>query len=74
MPGKKGNRPWVNMYCQNPRLRKVKEGKGITVEVEKKCNAQNYVTEKNKRNTKDKLELSKFCKLCGKHTPHKEGK
>lgn len=75
MPGKKGNRPWVNMYCQEMRMRWVKgEKRKEMVEVEKKCNGMNYVTEKHKRNTPDKLELKKFCSTCGKHTPHKEGK
>jgi large subunit ribosomal protein L33 len=36
------------------------------------CKNQNYVTEKNKVNTPDKLELKKYCKKCRKSTPHKE--
>ena len=35
---------------------------------------QNYRTEKNKRNTADKLELNKFCPKCRKSTLHKEEK
>lgn len=38
------------------------------------CNAFNYITERNKVNTPDKLELSKYCKRCRKHTVHKEAK
>ena len=38
------------------------------------CHAQNYVTKRNPTNTKDKLDLSKFCKKCRKHTEHKEVK
>ncbi len=38
------------------------------------CKEQNYVTEKNPTNTKDKLVLKKFCKRCRKHTEHKEVK
>ncbi len=38
------------------------------------CGEQNYRTEKNKRNTTDKLELNKFCPKCQKTTPHKETK
>lgn len=36
------------------------------------CKSQNYITEKNKINVPDKMNLSKFCKKCRKHTPHKE--
>lgn len=38
------------------------------------CGAQNYVTNKNKVNTPDPLAFDKYCKLCKKHTPHKERK
>lgn len=36
------------------------------------CKSQNYVTEKNKLNTTDKLSLKKYCRTCRKHTLHKE--
>jgi large subunit ribosomal protein L33 len=36
------------------------------------CNSQNYITEKNKANTPDKLVLKKFCNKCRKITEHKE--
>ena len=36
------------------------------------CRNRNYTTTKNKKQHQDKLELSKFCKFCHKHTPHKE--
>lgn len=36
------------------------------------CGNFNYITERNKVNTTEKLELKKFCKRCRKHTPHKE--
>ena len=35
---------------------------------------RNYSTTKNKRNTTDRLELSKYCRWCRKHTPHRETK
>ena len=35
---------------------------------------RNYETEKNKRNDPVRIEMSKFCKFCGKHTVHKETK
>ena len=31
-----------------------------------------YTTQKNRRNTPNKLELSKFCRYCIAHTIHKE--
>ncbi|MDR0837541.1 MAG: 50S ribosomal protein L33 [Propionibacteriaceae bacterium] len=36
------------------------------------CKNRNYITKKNRRNTPDRLELSKFCPNCGKHTAHRE--
>ena len=36
------------------------------------CKRRNYTTTKNKRTTPEKLEFSKYCRFCGKHTPHKE--
>ena len=36
------------------------------------CGAQNYLTEKNKTNTPDKLKFVKYCKWCKKTTDHKE--
>jgi len=38
------------------------------------CKHRNYSTTKNKKNTPGKLEFSKYCRFCGKHTPHKETK
>ncbi|HHC25748.1 MAG TPA: 50S ribosomal protein L33 [Desulfobacterales bacterium] len=38
------------------------------------CKQKNYTTTKNKRTTPDKLQLSKYCRFCRKHTPHKEAK
>ena len=38
------------------------------------CKEKNYRTEKNKKNTTERLELNKFCKKCGKTTKHKEEK
>lgn len=36
------------------------------------CKSQNYVSEKNKTNTTDKLKLKKFCPKCRQTTAHKE--
>jgi large subunit ribosomal protein L33 len=38
------------------------------------CKNRNYTTTKNKKTTPDKLELSKYCPTCRKHTAHKETK
>ena len=38
------------------------------------CKRRNYSTTKNKKKTTERLELSKFCRFCRKHTPHKETK
>ena len=38
------------------------------------CKNRNYRTNKNKKNTPDRIELKKYCKFCKKHTPHKETK
>jgi large subunit ribosomal protein L33 len=38
------------------------------------CKEINYRTEKNKKNTPDRLELNKFCSRCGKQTLHREKK
>ena len=38
------------------------------------CGTFNYISERNKVNTPDKLELSKYCKVCKKHTKHTESK
>ncbi len=36
------------------------------------CKSQNYISERNKTNTPDKVNISKFCRKCKKHTLHKE--
>jgi len=38
------------------------------------CKNRNYNTMKNKKNTTERLELSKYCGTCKKHTNHKETK
>ena len=38
------------------------------------CKSTNYYTRKNKKLVERKLEYSKFCAKCRKHTTHKEGK
>lgn len=36
------------------------------------CKSRNYITSRNKLNTKDKLNLGKFCNNCRNVTDHKE--
>ena len=38
------------------------------------CKNVNYFTKKSKGVVETKLEMSKFCRHCKKHTSHKEGK
>jgi len=38
------------------------------------CKRRNYTTTKNKQKTPDRLEFSKYCRFCRKHTAHKESK
>ena len=36
------------------------------------CKRRNYESMKSKRNTPDRVELKKYCRWCGQHTPHRE--
>jgi len=38
------------------------------------CKNRNYSSEKNKKNTPDRITVSKYCSFCKKHTTHKETK
>lgn len=38
------------------------------------CLSRNYTVHKNSRANPERLELRKFCKVCNKHTLHKETK
>jgi len=38
------------------------------------CKERNYTTSKNPQENKEKMQLSKYCKGCRKHTAHKEVK
>ncbi len=38
------------------------------------CKERNYTTTKNKKTTKERMELNKYCPKCQKHTAHKETK
>ena len=36
------------------------------------CKRRNYTTVKNRTNTRDRLELKKYCQWCRTHTLHRE--
>lgn len=38
------------------------------------CKSRNYVTQKNKKNDPDRMELRKYCSRCRAHRPHRETK
>ncbi len=38
------------------------------------CGNENYITDKNKRNTPNRMEFKKYCPKCNKSTPHREKK
>ncbi|HPW53117.1 MAG TPA: 50S ribosomal protein L33 [Erysipelotrichaceae bacterium] len=38
------------------------------------CLSRNYTTSRNRKTSRERLELLKYCKKCGKHTLHKETK
>ena len=38
------------------------------------CKERTYTTTKNRKNDTQRLELSKYCRFCHTHTPHKERK
>ena len=38
------------------------------------CKNESRMTSKNKKNTPDRMELSRYCPKCHKHTNHKEKK
>ena len=38
------------------------------------CKQRNYNTIKNKQNNPDRMEFTKYCPFCKKHTVHKETK
>jgi large subunit ribosomal protein L33 len=38
------------------------------------CKSRNYVSDKNKKKTTQRLEFNKFCRCCRKHQAHKETK
>nr|YP_636553.1 ribosomal protein L33 [Zygnema circumcarinatum]Q32RH3.1 RecName: Full=Large ribosomal subunit protein bL33c; AltName: Full=50S ribosomal protein L33, chloroplastic [Zygnema circumcarinatum]AAX45858.1 ribosomal protein L33 [Zygnema circumcarinatum] len=52
----------VTLECTNCANNSQKSSRGIS----------RYITQKNRRNTPNRLELNKFCPYCVGHTVHKE--
>ena len=40
----------------------------------KECDRRNYTSTKNKRTKPGRLEMSKYCRWCRRHTTHRETK
>lgn len=38
------------------------------------CKERNYTTEKNRKNDTARIGMNKYCKVCRKHTEHREEK
>jgi large subunit ribosomal protein L33 len=36
------------------------------------CKRRNYITQKNRHNNRERIELKKYCRWCVKHTAHRE--
>lgn len=49
-----------------------KDNRMIFALVCSECKSQNYISERNKINTTEKVSLKKYCPKCRKHTLHKE--
>jgi large subunit ribosomal protein L33 len=60
----KGPRIYITIECTKCRTAINKRSRGVS----------RYLTSKNRRNTPEKLEISKYCKHCNTHTLHKETK
>lgn len=58
----KGTRILVTLECTNCRLNNEKRSPGIS----------RYLTQKNRRNNPERLNLTKYCPHCNQRTTHKE--
>ena len=64
MAKNKGPRIMITLECTECRQNMDQRTPGVS----------RYQTSKNRRNTPDKLEISKYCRYCNKQTTHKENK
>jgi large subunit ribosomal protein L33 len=62
MAKNKGSRVLITLECLDCRQNTDKRSPGIS----------RYTSEKNRRNTPERLELKKFCRHCNRPTIHKE--
>ncbi|MBE9153496.1 50S ribosomal protein L33 [Cyanobium sp. LEGE 06143] len=62
MAKNKGVRIVITLECTECRSNPAKRSPGVS----------RYTTEKNRRNTTERMELKKFCPHCNKSTVHKE--
>lgn len=58
----KGARIVITLECTECRSNTAKRSAGVS----------RYTTQKNRRNTTERMEIKKFCPHCNKHTVHKE--
>lgn len=64
MAKSKGPRIAITLECKECRESTEKRSAGVS----------RYLSSKNRRNTPEKLEISKYCRYCNKHTIHREVK
>ena len=38
------------------------------------CRRRNYITQKNRHNNRERIELRKYCRWCSTHTAHRESR
>jgi large subunit ribosomal protein L33 len=62
MAKSKGTRILITLECVECRSNTNKRSQGIS----------RYISQKNRRNTPDRIELRKYCPHCNGHTTHKE--
>jgi large subunit ribosomal protein L33 len=62
MAKNKGSRVLITLECTDCRSNTEKRTPGIS----------RYMTQKNRRNNPDRIELKKYCPNCNRHTIHKE--
>ena len=62
MAKNKGSRVLITLECTDCRSNTEKRTPGIS----------RYMTQKNRRNNPDRIELKKYCPNCSRHTIHKE--
>jgi len=58
----KGIRILITLECTECRSNTNKRSNGVS----------RYITQKNRRNNPERMELKKYCPHCNKHTIHKE--